>query len=113
MDVRLPAHLEAAALLREVQAAGGFATVLRKGDADAGAILVVLVENGLNGRLYERMPSLEGGRIWQCSQRQDPDDPQKFNEYLARRAEQDRDAWLLELDIVEGERFIDIVRKAG
>ena len=58
MDARLPAHLEVAALIRQVNAEGGFAAVLAKGERDAGTILVVLAHNGGNPRLFERMPDL-------------------------------------------------------
>lgn len=106
MDARLPAHLEVAALLREVQANGGFATVLRKGERDAGTILVVLCENGAQQRLYERMPQLDGTRAWICSKAEDIEKPGEFSEYLERRGRQDGDVWIVELDIADGERFI-------
>lgn len=56
---RLPAHLEVAGLIRAVQAAGGFATVLNKGEREAGTILIVLTEKAqmpgcLNGFLMPR-----------------------------------------------------------
>ena len=106
MDVRLPAHIEASALIREVQAGGGFATVLQKGERDAGTILVILAENGANQRLYERMPQLDGPRAWSCTRRENPENPRDFADYVQRRAAQDRDLWILELDIANGERFI-------
>ena len=61
MDARLPAHLEVSGIIRSVQAQGGFATVLAKGERDAGTILILTLEKGENGSLYERMPQL-GGR---------------------------------------------------
>ena len=45
MDGRLPAHVEAAAILRRVEADGDFATVLRKGDPDRGS-LILSEQNG-------------------------------------------------------------------
>ena len=108
MDVRLPAHLEVSALIRQVEDAGGFATVIRKGEREAGTILVVLTENGRNSRAYERMPQLDGTRAWHCGVNQDAENPTEFNEYLERRAGQDPDLWILELDIADGERFIGL-----
>ena len=64
MDARLPAHLEVAGLIRAVDAAGGFATVVAKGERDAGTLLIICCKNGTNGRLYERMPQLDGTRAW-------------------------------------------------
>lgn len=109
MDARLPAHLEIAALRRAAEAAGGFATVLRKGERDSGTVLVVLSESGGNQRLYERMPSLDGGRVWQLSMSQDTDNRNIFTDYLTRRGTQDPDLWIVELDIVDGERLIALL----
>jgi hypothetical protein len=108
VDARLPAHLEIAGLIRRVQAEGGFAAVIKKGERDAGTILVVITENGENSRAYERMPQLDGSRAWTCSQKQDPENKEYFLEYLERRGKQDPDLWILELDIARGERFIGL-----
>ena len=106
MDVRLPAHLEVSSLIRRVQAEGGFAAVLHKGERDAGTILVVLAENGAHMRLFERMPQVDGTRAWSQSKSQDSDNKAEVQEYLDRRATQDPDLWIIELDIARGERFI-------
>ena len=103
---RLPAHLEVAGLIRRVNAAGGFAAVLHKGERDGGTILVVLVENGANARVFERMPQPGGARPWICSKAQDPEKQTDFLDYLDRRRSQDPDLWIVELDIADGERFI-------
>ncbi|MCT2401293.1 DUF1491 family protein [Novosphingobium mangrovi (ex Huang et al. 2023)] len=106
MDARLPAHLEVSGLIRSVEAAGGFAAVLSKGERDAGTIMVVIAENGANARAYERMPQLDGTRDWSCSKKQDPENKSEFSEYLERRGNQDPDLWIVELDVANGERFI-------
>lgn len=105
-EVRLPAHLEVAGLIRRTQSEGGFAAVLKKGDLEAGIILVVLTENGSNTRLYERMPQATGARKWLCTKKQDIDNKAEFSDYLERRGKQDSDLWIIELDVAEGERFI-------
>ena len=84
MDDRLPAHVEIGALIRAVQAAGGFATVLAKGERDAGTILIVTMENGANAKLYERMPSLDGERKFSLTRTQDAENPWEFNDYLTK-----------------------------
>ena len=107
MDSRLPAHLEVAGLIRAVEAAGGFATVIAKGERDAGTLLVICSEKGAHSAAYERMPQPDGTRAWTQSRRQDPDNPQEFWEYCERRKRQDSDLWIVELDVPNGERFID------
>lgn len=106
MDARLPAHLEVSALLRAVQAAGGFATVVAKGERDAGTIVVLCCQNGTNTRAWERMPHPDGDRRWTLVKRQEPENPQQFQDWCDRRRRQDPDLWLVELDIAEAERFI-------
>jgi hypothetical protein len=112
-DARLPAHLEVSALIRQVGAAGGFGMVLAKGERDAGTILAVLTHNGAGTRLYERMPELDGTRAWRCTRRQESEKPGEFQDYLDRRRSQDRDVWIVELDVANAERFIGVETDQG
>jgi hypothetical protein len=106
VDARIPAHLEVAGLIRAVETAGGFATVLAKGDRDSGTLLVVCCENGTNAAAYERMPQPDGSRAWTLSRKQDIEKPNEFWDYCDRRKHQDDDLWIVELDVPNGERFI-------
>ena len=107
MASRIPTHLEVTGLLRTVQAAGGFATVIAKGERDAGTVLVTCCENGKNYRAYERMPRPDGTRGWSLAKTADSENPLEFGEYLDRRRRQDSDLWIVELDIPDAERFIE------
>lgn len=113
MSERIPAGLEVSALVRQVQNAGGFATVLAKGHAEAGTLMVVVTERGGAARAYERMPQLDGIRCWTLAREQEADDPAGFGEWLMRREKQDPDLWIVELDIAQGERFIGLDASAG
>jgi hypothetical protein len=93
-------------LIRAVQAAGGFATVIAKGERDAGTLLVVCCENGQNAAAYERMPQPDGTRVWTLSHQQNTENPQEFMDYCDRRKTQDSDLWIVELDIPDAARFI-------
>ena len=106
MTTRLPAHIEVSALIRAVQAQGGFATVLAKGEKDAGTILILTMEKGENGAIYERMPQLDGSRMFTRVKAQNLEKQGELDEYLARRQRQDSDIWIVELDIADVERFI-------
>ncbi len=109
----MPAHLEVSALIRATGQAGGFASVLHKGEPEGGTILVVLTDRGENPRVFERMPSLDGERKWTLSRTQNPDNKREIDEYLDRRAQQDRDLWIIELDIADGERLIGLTDAAS
>jgi len=113
MSARLPSHVEVSGLIRAVEAEGGFATVIRKGEREAGDFLVVIAERGANSRAYERVPSLDGKRTWILAKRQDTEDNAEFSDYLNRRLQRDPDLWVVELDIANGERFIGLPPFAG
>lgn len=108
MSERLPAGIEVSALLRQVQAEGGFGTIIARGDPDAGTVMVVLCDRGGDYRAYERMPSADGHRIWQCAKRHNAESPDEFPDWLKKRERQDNDLWIVELDIASGERFIGL-----
>ncbi len=108
-DARLPAHLEAASILRLAESLGGFATVLARGERDGGTILLAILCRGGPAQLYERMPALDGSRSFVATKKQDPDNPTEFTEYLQRRRHRDPDIWILEVDIDEAERFTAIL----
>lgn len=95
-------------MIRAVEASGGFATVLAKGERDAGTLLVICCENGRKARIYERMPQLDGSRKWTLAKVEDTENPEEFREYCKRRKQQDHDTWIVELDIADGERFIGL-----
>ena len=106
MDARLPAHLEVAAFIRMIEAEGGFATVIAKGERDAGTILILTMYRGEDAVLFERMPQLDGSRPYIAAKQQNPEKPQEIFEYLEKRRQQDPDIWILEADIADNARFI-------
>lgn len=87
--------------------------VLHKGEREAGTIVVVCAENGANRRIFERMPSPDGDRIWALAQAEDVENKANIDDYLARRERQDPDLWIIELDIPDGERFIGLTGTNG
>lgn len=106
---RLPAHLEVSSLIRLVDTHGGSAMVLAKGERDAGTILIVTMCRGKDVKLFERMPQMDGTRPFVAVKSQDPEKPEEFSEYLDRRRRQDPDIWILELDIDDAERFVELL----
>ena len=82
------------------------ATVLSKGERDAGTILLVTMYRGENATLYERMPQLDGSRSFTATKVQDIEKKHEFSEYLMRRGSQDPDCWVLEVDVADPERFV-------
>ena len=105
MSDRLPSGVLVGAALRRVNDAGGLATVLAKGDAQAGAILVITLEKGENPRAWERGMSRSGADELIPVGPQPPDNIKDLETYWRRRRAQDPDLWVIELDIASAERF--------
>ena len=55
MSARLTSQVLVSSLIRRAEVVGGFGAVLAKGDATAGAILLILAERGSRNRLLERL----------------------------------------------------------
>ncbi len=106
MDDRLPASLEATALMRRVQSEGGFATLLKKGDPDRGALLLVIRNRERHVACLERVLSIAAGYQWQSVGPAESADAQELAEFLSKRRRFDEDLWIIELDIAHPERFI-------
>ncbi|MDO7835807.1 DUF1491 family protein [Sphingobium sp. HBC34] len=104
-EARLTSAMLVGALRRRVSAAGGFATILVRGDEISGVILVQALEKGQDCGLFERVPNLDGGyALMRCGPA--PEDGQEaLAHYVARRRRADPDLWIIELDIPEAERF--------
>jgi hypothetical protein len=113
MAERLPAALEAAALVRRASGAGDFAAILRKGDPDRGAILLVVTSRGRHAGCLERVLSMDGDYAWNRVGPPESASSADVAEFLARRARFDEDSWQIELDIAEAERFIAETMTAG
>ncbi len=105
MTARLAAGVLVSALVRRVNAEGGHATVLARGDATAGAVLIVCADRGAVTAVRERVLGPESTYLWQPVGGFDPNDPAAVTDYVARRQRSDPDLWVIELDIPNAERF--------
>jgi hypothetical protein len=103
---RLPAKLEVSGLVRRIQAEGGFAAILHKGDAEGGALLLVVSSRGRYFACLERILSLDGVYEWRSSGPAESSGSDDLRAFLAKRTRFDPDLWIIELDIADPERFI-------
>lgn len=104
MTARLASSLLVNALVRRVNAEGGSAMVLAKGDVDAGAILIVAIERGATPMLFERGIG-PGGAATLMRSGGDFADEHAATDYWQRRRSRDPDLWVVELNIAQAERF--------
>ena len=110
---RLNASLEAAGMIRRAEAEGGFGAVLRKGDAERGALLLVIRNRDRHVTCLERALSAGGGYQWTKVGPGAEEAAESLDDYVSRRVRFDQDLWLIELDIAQPERFIAETTSAG
>lgn len=104
----LPASTQVAALSRQVQAAGGFATVLHKGN-NWGSALLIVHRLGPQLRAYERIPSFVARPQWRLA----AEGESAVETFVAAQKRFDTDLWVLELDIADVARFIPGLTSGG
>jgi hypothetical protein len=102
---RLTASVEATGLIRRIQADGGFAAVLHKGDADRGALLLVIRSRGAYVTCLERTLGIDGVYRWSRTGSGETESAEELADFLKKRISWDPDLWLIELDIAQPERF--------
>ena len=102
MTARLTSAMLVSAMIRRVGQAGGTAMVLAKGDATAGAILLICNEKGATQSVIERVLDGTGTYAWG---QVGPAESADRDAYVERRRARDPDLWVLELDIANAERF--------
>jgi hypothetical protein len=113
VNERLPTHVEAAGLVRRVSAGGGFAAVIRKGDPERGALLLLIASRGRHVACLERVLPPHASYRWNAVAPTDSASSVDVAEFVRRRARFDEDMWAIELDIAEPERFIAETTAAG
>ena len=94
-----------AALIRRVELGGGYAVVVRKGDARAGSVLVkVMNRSDRTFRLYGEATRGDGERFWMQPVRSEfePD----LDAYVERAARIDPDVWVVEIEDRDGRHFL-------
>ncbi|MDZ7588694.1 MAG: DUF1491 family protein [Parasphingorhabdus sp.] len=102
---RVTSKLLVGAMLRQVQASGGFGTVVRHGDDIAGIILIVATERSRNPRIFEQIRNMAGALEWARIGTEMKEAPPAVDEYLERRVKSDPDIWIIELDIADEEQL--------
>ncbi len=85
-------------MLRQASQAGRSGMVLRRGDADAGGILLVLRDRGGRTMVLTEARTLDGDPAWSRGTGADPVGEPVADAYVARQVARDPDLWVLEID---------------
>src|SRR3954470_7502208 len=96
-EPRIKAGIWVSMALRLGHRDGRFGTVLRKGDPDAGGVLVVL--HGREGMcVLSQIRGAEGDVAWMRATGPKPVDQAGVDAYVARQVKFDPDLWVLEFE---------------
>ena len=97
MTPRVKAGIWVSMALRMGNNNGRYGAVLRKGDADAGGVLVVL--SGRSGMcVLNQVSTAAGDACWMRATGADPVDQDNVDAYVARRVKADPDLWVIEFE---------------
>jgi hypothetical protein len=103
--LQLSTDLWVSALIRRAELGGAFASVVRKGDPRAGAVLVKLF-NPLTreARLYSQALRGAGDAVWMqpAEARDEPD----LDAFIAKQRGYDPDLWVVEIEDRQGRHFL-------
>ena len=94
------------ALIRRAELGGASAVVVRRGDAQAGAVLVkTYAQADRTARLYEEVVRGGGGeRAWMQPKPQASES--ELDAYAERQARYDPDLWIVEVEDRQGRHFL-------
>jgi hypothetical protein len=96
-EPRVKAGIWVSMALRLGNAGGRFGAVLRKGDADAGGVLVVL-RRDKDISVLSQVRSGEGDLVWMRATGPAPVDQETADAYIARQVKFDPDLWVIEFE---------------
>lgn len=105
-EPRLKTEFRIAAQLRRAASAGAFATVARRGDADAGAVAVKVYLGARRARLFVESRDEKGDQIW-CEPLGGEADEVAVDRFLDQETRFDHDLWIVEIEDRHGRAFVD------
>ena len=103
MPRELPTHIWVSALLRRASVAGAFATIVHRGDADRGDVLVKVMRARGEADLYAPAFNPEGPSSFE---KLAAEGETGVDSLIARRRASDRDLWVVEIEDTAGRHFL-------
>ena len=101
-EARLKAKLWVQAAVRTCLSQNIAAVVARKGDEDAGAVLIKQNRLGDGFRVLTQVRALEGEAAWMAGTGPDWVDEAAADAYIARQVDRDWDLWVIEIEDRQG-----------
>ena len=101
-EARLKAKLWVQAAVRTCMVQDMIATIARKGDDDAGAILIKQNLRGAGFRVLTQVRTAEGTAAWLRATGSTPVEEAVADAYIARQIDRDYDLWVVEIEDRDG-----------
>ena len=101
-EARLKAKLWVHAVIRQCGVLAIPAMVVRKGDEDAGAVLVKLNRGAAGCEVFTQVRDGTGEAAWLRATGPDPVEEAKADAYISRQRDRDCDLWVLEIEDRQG-----------
>ena len=99
----LKTSIWAPALIRRAERGGAFASVIYRGDPDAGAALIKVRTLDEKAVLYRAMRNMSGERIWSPK---GPMNEDELDHIIRKQLSNDPDLWVIEIDDRHGRHFL-------
>lgn len=99
----LKTSIWAYALLRRAETSGAYALLARKGDTDAGAVLVKVCLLDGSAALYCPIRNMAGERVWLPK---GPLPEREIDAMIGKRVCNDPDLWVVEIEDKQGRHFL-------
>ena len=94
-----------AALVRRAEMGGAYATIARRGDQRAGAVLVKVLNRTTGAaRLYAEAVRADGERWWMRPAK--TEEEQGVDHYIERAVKVDPDLWVVEIEDRQARHFL-------
>ena len=104
---RVKSEIRVQAWVRQCAAQGLAATVARKGDVEAGAIMLKINRFAGGCEVYSGVSAADGSEAWLRASGQMPISEKDADAYLARQAKYDPDLWVLEIEDPKAQFTLD------
>lgn len=105
-EPRLKTTIWVQALIRRAQLSGASAFVARKGEPDAGAVIVKIALLNGTARVWSSSYGSEGQRRWLRATGVEVVPDADAEAYVARARTRDSDLWVIEIEDREGRDFL-------
>jgi len=111
MQARVKAELWIKAHIRKCNAQAIPATVVRRGDDQAGALIIKVNQLGAGFAVLVPINTLAGGRKWRWALGENLVPEAEADAYIEKQLKMDPDIWVLEIEDREGRHLVDDIAK--